>query len=142
MRVVEPELGGLRVHQPDELLDAAVPDVGGEREGRVVGALDERGGEKVADGQLLARARGWMLDSPTVEERPETVTTSDGSACSSTTIAVMSFVMLAIGTAVFSFRPREDLPGLRVGDEIRQRRRPAAAARPGPGLLRRGRRTP
>ena len=47
-----------------------------------------------------------MVDSPTVEERAEIFTTSSGLACSSVTIAVMSFVMLAIGTAVFSFSPR------------------------------------
>jgi hypothetical protein len=54
VRVGEPELSGLRVHQADEAWDRAVADVCRERVRRVVGALDQRGAEQVGDGEPLA----------------------------------------------------------------------------------------
>jgi hypothetical protein len=56
VRVVEPELGGLCVHQVDEALQVSIADVERERVCRVVRALDQRGADQVAHGQPLAGA--------------------------------------------------------------------------------------
>ena len=53
--VGEPELAGAGVHQVDEARHGAAPDVGGDDVRGVVGALDERGAEQVADRDPLTR---------------------------------------------------------------------------------------
>ena len=75
VRVREAELPRAPVHHRDEAGLAPVPDVVGERPGRVVRALDQAGLDEVPDGQLLARAQ-VMLDSPTSAASGETVTMS------------------------------------------------------------------
>ena len=67
VRLLEAELGGLRVHQADEAADAA-SGMTGERVGGVVRALDERGGEEVAHAQALAAAK---LDARLPDRRRE-----------------------------------------------------------------------
>ena len=56
VRVGEAELVGFRVHQPDETIGRALPDVKRERLGRVVRARDERRAQELGDGELLTRA--------------------------------------------------------------------------------------
>ena len=51
-----------------------------------------------------------IRDSPTCAASPDTVTTSSGFKWSSATITVISFVMLAIGTASCALRAASTSP--------------------------------
>ena len=97
VRAVEPELSGLRVHHRHERLAVAVTDVIGERNSRIVGALDQRRLDEVADRMSLtgSEVHGRLADRGCVCPDAHDVPPS---ACSSVTRTVISFVMLAIGT--------------------------------------------
>ena len=91
-------------------------DMKGERLGGVVRARDERRPQQLGDGQLLTRAQvdGRLADPRRL--RAHASRRRPRSACSSTTTAVMSFVMLAIARERARIVPREY--GTVVSDEV------------------------